>query len=97
MPVSRGCFRSSPGWLNVLLSFLDGRPAATFVILAHKAGSIRDGAALAGWLQATAYRVALRAKRDAAIRRAHERRGQPMPADWITTSKHHRRVEATAP
>jgi RNA polymerase sigma factor (sigma-70 family) len=53
---------------------------ATFVVLAHKAGAIRDGACLAGWLQATAYRVALRAKRDAAIRRNHERRGQPMPA-----------------
>jgi uncharacterized membrane protein YeiB len=26
--------RSSPGWLSVVLSFLDGRPAATFVILA---------------------------------------------------------------
>jgi RNA polymerase sigma factor (sigma-70 family) len=54
---------------------------ATFVILAHKADTIRDGAALAGWLQATAYRVALRARRDAAIRRRHERRGQPMPAE----------------
>jgi RNA polymerase sigma factor (sigma-70 family) len=54
---------------------------ATFVILAHKADSLRDGAALAGWLQATAYRVALRAKRDAGIRRRHERRGHLMPAE----------------
>src|SRR5262249_31131868 len=54
---------------------------ATFVVLAHKAGTLRQGASLAGWLQATAYRVALRARRDAAIRRNHERRGQAMPAE----------------
>jgi RNA polymerase sigma factor (sigma-70 family) len=54
---------------------------ATFLVLAKKAGSVRKGEALASWLHGTAYRVALRAKRDAAIRRAHERRGQSMPAE----------------
>jgi RNA polymerase sigma factor (sigma-70 family) len=54
---------------------------ATFLVLARKADSIRSGAALAGFLHGTAYRVALRARRDAAIRRANERRGQRMPAE----------------
>jgi RNA polymerase sigma factor (sigma-70 family) len=54
---------------------------ATFLVLARKAGTIRKGEALASWLHGTAHRVALRAKRDAAIRRAHERRGRTMPAE----------------
>ena len=35
---------------------------ATFLILAHKASSIRHGVALGGWLYRVAYRVALRAR-----------------------------------
>jgi DNA-directed RNA polymerase specialized sigma24 family protein len=54
---------------------------ATFLVLARKAESIRKGDALACFLHETAYRVALRARRDAAIRRAHERQGQRMPAE----------------
>jgi RNA polymerase sigma factor (sigma-70 family) len=54
---------------------------ATFLVLARKAATIRKAESLASWLQGTAYRVALRAKRDAGIRRAHERRGQRMPAE----------------
>jgi HlyD family secretion protein len=41
---------------------------ATFLILAHKAGSIRHGVALGGWLYRVAYRVALRALRARADR-----------------------------
>jgi RNA polymerase sigma factor (sigma-70 family) len=54
---------------------------ATFLVLARNSASIRKHEALASWLHGTAYRVALRARRDAAIRRSHESRGQSMPAD----------------
>jgi RNA polymerase sigma factor (sigma-70 family) len=54
---------------------------ATFLVLARCSASIRKHEALASWLHGTAYRIALRARRDAAIRRAHESRGQRMPAE----------------
>jgi RNA polymerase sigma factor (sigma-70 family) len=53
---------------------------ATFLILADKAGSIRKAEALASWLHGVAHRVALRAKRDADRRHAHEREARPMSA-----------------
>jgi RNA polymerase sigma factor (sigma-70 family) len=54
---------------------------ATFLVLARNSASIRKQEALASWLHGTAYRIALRARRDAAIRRAHEMRGKSMPAE----------------
>src|SRR5260221_5789393 len=45
---------------------------ATFLVLARKAGSIRNTEAVGSWLHGAAYRIAMRAKRDAAIRRKHE-------------------------
>jgi RNA polymerase sigma factor (sigma-70 family) len=54
---------------------------ATFLVLSARAGAIRKTEALASWLHGVAYRVALRAKRDAGIRRVHERRGQTMTRD----------------
>src|SRR6266542_737552 len=54
---------------------------ATFLVLAQKAGSIRNREAVGSWLHGTAYRLALRAKRDAATRRIHERRGRSMPRE----------------
>src|SRR5262249_50660520 len=50
---------------------------ATFLALAQKAGAIRKDQAVASWLHGTAYRAAMRAKRDAARRRSHEGRARP--------------------
>ena len=47
---------------------------ATFLVLARKAGSMRKTESLASWLHGIALRVALRAKRNEAQRRLHERR-----------------------
>jgi RNA polymerase sigma factor (sigma-70 family) len=46
---------------------------ATFLVLAQKARSITRGQSLGSWLYGVAYRVALRARADAARRRRHER------------------------
>jgi RNA polymerase sigma factor (sigma-70 family) len=54
---------------------------ATFLVLARNAATIRKQEALASWLHGTAYRIALRARRDAAIRRSHESRGKTMPRE----------------
>jgi RNA polymerase sigma factor (sigma-70 family) len=67
---------------------------ATFLVLARKAGSIHRTEALASWLHGVAYRVALRAKRDAGRRRAHEREAQPMSAKAAAGEVDWREVQA---
>jgi RNA polymerase sigma factor (sigma-70 family) len=55
---------------------------ATFLVLAKKAGSVRHGDALAGFLHEVAYRAALKAKSRIARRRAREQNApQPAAAD----------------
>ena len=48
---------------------------ATFLVLAKRAGSIRDPDRLGPWLHGVAHRVAVRARADLARRHAHERAG----------------------
>ncbi len=47
---------------------------ATFLLLAHKAATIRNSAAVGSWLFGVAYRLSLRVKARAARRRQHEAR-----------------------
>ncbi len=53
---------------------------ATFLVLVRKAASIQRRALLTSWLYGVAYRIALRARANAARRRAHEERGVEMAA-----------------
>ena len=82
--------RHGPMVLNVCRSVLrheqDAEDAfqATFLVLARKAASLHEPAAVAGWLYEVAYRVALRAQAQAARRRAREQKVTPMtPSDPI--------------
>jgi RNA polymerase sigma factor (sigma-70 family) len=55
---------------------------ATFVVLARRAGSLTRPGSLAGWLYGVAYRVAIQARRNAALRKEHEARAAPpVPAE----------------
>jgi RNA polymerase sigma factor (sigma-70 family) len=51
---------------------------ASFLVLARKAGAIRDRRALGRWLYEVAFRIAVRAKARTARRRAQERQGAEM-------------------
>jgi RNA polymerase sigma factor (sigma-70 family) len=52
---------------------------ATFVVLAHSAAKIDKREMLGSWLHGVALRIALKAKRDAARRRRHEREAANVP------------------
>jgi RNA polymerase sigma factor (sigma-70 family) len=58
---------------------------ATFLVLARKAGSVRAGQALGGWLYRVAVNLARTARIAAARRRAHERQAPDMaPSDPLS-------------
>jgi RNA polymerase sigma factor (sigma-70 family) len=52
---------------------------ATFLVLVRKSRAIGKPASVASWLHGVAYRLATRARADAARRRARERQAVPMP------------------
>ena len=57
---------------------------AVFLVLARKAGTLRNGEALSCWLHGVSYRIAMSAKRDSIRRRRHESRATPRanPPAW---------------
>src|SRR3954471_8993394 len=67
---------------HILIQHHDAEDAfqATFLVLARKAGSIRDRRVLARWLYEVAYRIAMRAKTNGVRQRTHERQGGEMAA-----------------
>ena len=60
---------------------------ATFLVLARKASSLRNGEAVANWLYGVAYRTALEAKSRIALRRSRERPLDNVPPPEVPAEK----------
>src|SRR5262249_28674343 len=77
--------RHGPMVLSVCQSILQDTPEAedafqaTFLVLVRKPRAIGKPASVASWLHGVAYRLAMRARTEAARRRVHERRARTMP------------------
>lgn len=67
---------------------------ATFLLLARRARSVRNGAALASWLHGTAWHVSAKARRAAAARTARERRVGLRPAGDVAADVALRELQA---
>ncbi len=65
---------------------------ATFLVLARKAGSIRDGRVLGRWLYEVGFRIAVRARANEKRRRTHERQGAEMSSPPTDNEAHSRDV-----
>lgn len=63
----------------------DDATQATFLVLARKAGSVRDRHGLANWLFGVARNVAARAKQARARRAAHEAKVPPRPPQQVAS------------
>jgi RNA polymerase sigma factor (sigma-70 family) len=78
--------RHGPMVLNVCRRVLQDEHAgedafqAAFLVLVRRAGALDGRGSVASWLYTVAYHIALRARADAARRRAQESQVRPMPA-----------------
>jgi RNA polymerase sigma factor (sigma-70 family) len=85
--------RHGPMVLGVCRRVLGNRHAsedafqATFLVLAKKAGTIRDPDRLGPWLHGVAHRVAVRSRADLARRNAHEKSGAEEAAMAASSSE----------
>jgi len=92
--------RSGPMVLGVCRRLLhDGHAAedafqATFMVLVRKAGSLSRPYLLGNWLYGVAYRVAVKARANAARRAAHERQAASMPKTESTPDAGDRELRA---
>jgi RNA polymerase sigma factor (sigma-70 family) len=81
---------------NILRHEHDAEDAfqATFLVLARRAGAIREYRAIGSWLHRVAYRVSMKARTGAERRRRREDRAARPPEDWSTTELAWRELQA---
>jgi RNA polymerase sigma factor (sigma-70 family) len=81
---------------NILRNAHDAEDAfqATFLVLARRAGAIREGQAVGSWLYRVAHRVAMKAKRSAERRKTREDRAARPAEDRANTELAWRELQA---